>query len=258
MNQRLQKVLSQQGIASRRQAEQMIRDGKVQVNGETAHLGQKVDPATDTIAVNGKTLQTQKEPEHLYILLNKPLGVVSTCTDPQGRPTVLDMLPKKLGQNTGLHPVGRLDQNSTGALLLTNHGDLTYKLTHPKHQISKTYWVWVRGAVSKKTVQQWCNGVMLEGRLTLPAQVKVLKPTPAFPVKRSPYLKPMTCLEVVLTEGRNRQIRKVAEILGHKVIHLHRQKIGEITLKGLFSENQRPVKRWRHLKRDEIYYLDKA
>lgn len=258
MLQRLQKVLSQQGIASRRQAEQWIAEGRVQVNGETAHLGQKVDPQTDKIVVNGQSIQTQQPLEHLYILLNKPMGVVSTCTDPRGRPTVLDMLPRKLGQNTGLHPVGRLDQNSTGALLLTNHGDLTYKLTHPKHEISKTYWVWVRGAVSRATIQQWRKGVMLEGRMTFPAQVKILSPIPPFPMARSPYQKPMTCLEVVLTEGRNRQIRKVAEILGHKVIHLHRQKIGEINLNGLISANLKPAKKWRHLKKDEIYYLHKA
>ena len=257
MTERLQKVLAQWGIASRRQAEQMITDGKVKVNGAIAHLGQKVDPTQDTLEVNGKRLHTETSRKTYYLLLNKPLGIVSTCNDPQGRPTVLDLLPQSLRHGTGIHPVGRLDQNSTGALLLTNDGALTFKLTHPKHQIPKTYQVWVKGSPTSQTIRQWRNGVRLDGRLTHPAGVTHLTPTPRFPVRRSPYLSPMTCLQVVLTEGRNRQIRRVAEQLGHPVIHLHRQKIGTITLMGLEQQASKP-QRWRYLKKDEIYFLSKA
>lgn len=222
MDERLQKVLSSWGVASRRQAEQLIAQGRVQVNHEIAHLGQKVDPVRDRICVDGVLVSPAIQPDPLYLLLNKPAGVVSTCDDPWGRRTVLDLLPKDLQHGQGLHPVGRLDAESTGALLLTNDGDLTFYLTHPRHHIPKTYQVWVEGYPTQETLRQWRQGVLLEGRKTLPAQVSV--------VQRHPDRK--TLLEIVLKEGRNRQIRRVADQLGHPVVLLHRTAIGPIRLQN--------------------------
>ncbi len=222
MDERLQKVLSSWGIASRRQAEQMIGQGRVWVNGEVAHLGQKVNPDRDRICVDGVLVSPAIRPDPLYLLMNKPAGVVSTCDDPWGRPTVLDLLAADLSQGQGLHPVGRLDAESTGALLLTNDGDLTFYLTHPRHHIPKTYQVWVEGYPAQEMLRQWRQGVLLEGRRTLPAKVAV--------VQRHPDHK--TLLEIVLHEGRNRQIRRVAEQLGHPVLQLHRTAIGPIRLQN--------------------------
>jgi pseudouridine synthase len=218
---RLQKILSQWGIASRRRAEQLILAGRVRVNGAVATLGQTAEPTTDRIEVDGKLITVQGRPEPVYLLLNKPVGVVSTCFDPQGRPTVLELLPPELRECEGIHPVGRLDIESSGALLLTNDGELTFQLTHPRHSISKTYLVWVRGQTSNSVLDAWRNGIDLDGKYTLPAQVTTLK-----------YQDDHTLLEVVLTEGRNRQIRRVATQLGHPVADLHRIRIGEISIEG--------------------------
>lgn len=220
MRERVQKILAQWGVASRRQAEQMIRAGRIRLNGEVVHLGQSADPERDQLEVDGKRIRPAHRPNPSYLLLNKPIGVVSTCHDPQHRRTVLDLLPASLQQGQGIHPVGRLDVDSTGALLLTNDGELTFYLTHPRHDIPKTYHVWVEGKPTAAVLQQWRQGVMLAGRLTLPAQVRVLQ--------RPPEQK--TLLEIELREGRNRQIRRVAELLGHPVIHLHRIAIGPIHL----------------------------
>ena len=221
MTARLQKILSQWGIASRRRAEQLILAGRVRVNGAVATLGQTAEPTTDRIEVDGKLITVQGKPEPVYLLLNKPVGVVSTCYDPQGRPTVLELLPPQLRECEGIHPVGRLDIESSGALLLTNDGELTFQLTHPRHSISKTYLVWVRGQTSNSVLGAWRNGIDLDGKYTLPAQVTTLK-----------YQDDHTLLEVVLTEGRNRQIRRVATQLGHPVADLHRIRIGEISIEG--------------------------
>lgn len=221
MSERIQKIISQWGVASRRQAEQMILAGRVRVNGEVVSLGQKANPETDRIEVDGQRLRPVQRPELVYLLLHKPLGVVSTCWDPQGRPTVLSLLPPSLQQGQGLHPVGRLDANSTGALILTNDGELTFGLTHPRHQIPKTYEVWVEGQPTPTILRQWQEGVILEGRKTLPAKVMLLKQRPT-----------SALLQIVLSEGRNRQIRKVAEQLGHPVLKLHRIAIGSIHLKS--------------------------
>ena len=219
MQERVQKILSQWGIASRRQAEQMILEGRVRLNGEVVHLGQKTNPALDEVEVDGRVVKPIARPQLLYLLLNKPIGFVSTCDDPQNRPTVLDLLPKKISHGQGLHLVGRLDVESTGATLLTNDGDLTYYLTHPRHHVPKTYQVWVEGIASEQTLQQWRQGILLEGRKTLPAQVQVMQHTKA-----------KTLLEVILHEGRNRQIRRVADQLGHPVLQLHRTAIDSIQI----------------------------
>jgi pseudouridine synthase len=216
---RLQKILSQWGIASRRRAEQLILAGRVHVNGVVATLGQTAEPTTDRIEVDGKIITIQNKPEPVYLLLNKPVGIVSTCFDPQGRSTVLKLLPPQLRECEGIHPVGRLDIDSSGALLLTNDGDLTFGLTHPSHSISKTYLVWVRGNTPEAVLAAWREGINLDGQYTLPALVTVLK-----------YSNHQTLLKIVLREGRNRQIRRVAEQLGHPVLDLHRTSIGDISI----------------------------
>lgn len=216
----MQKLLSQWGVASRRQSELLISTGHITVNGVKAHIGQRANPEVDDIRIDGRPLNPENRPDKRYVLLNKPRGVVSTCDDPQGRKTVIDLLPKALG-DIRLHPVGRLDTDSTGALLLTNHGQLTQTLTHPRHHIAKTYRVRVQGSPHSDILMKWRRGVSLAGQMTAPAQVKVLHP-------KSPAL-----LEIVLHEGRNRQIRRVAEQLGHPVVSLHRSAIGSISLGDL-------------------------
>lgn len=235
-SERLQKILSQWGIASRRQAEQLILEGRVRLNGVTATLGQKANPDCDQIQVDGQVLQDQR-PALVYLLLHKPVGVITTCHDPQDRLTVLDLLNSR-DRYSGLHPVGRLDAETTGALLLTNDGDFTQGLTHPRHHVPKTYHVCVTGHPLESALQQWRDGILLgqspldQDRPTLPAQVRVLEhvwnPEPA------------TWLEVVLQEGRNRQIRRVAQKLGYPVIHLHRTQIGPIPLQGTSGEPLQP------------------
>jgi pseudouridine synthase len=243
MEERLQKILSKWGIASRREAEEMIGRSRVRINGELAHLGQKADPLIDTITVDGKPISSLVRPALIYLLVHKPAGIVSTCDDPQGRPTVLHLLPKELRENQGIHPVGRLDAYSTGALILTNDGNLTFGLTHPSHNIPKTYRVLVKGHPPESVLQKWRQGVMLEGKKTRSAQVRLIT-----------SLADESCLEIILKEGRNRQIRRVAELLGYPVIKLHRTAIGPIQLEKpgepLLAEGS-----YRSLKDDEIRFL---
>ena len=222
MRDRLQKILSRHGIASRRGAEQMILAGRVSVNGKiVTELGMKADPEGDRIKVDGKLLQTNA-PEFIYLLLNKPIGVVSTCDDPQGRKTVLNILPS---QYQHIYPVGRLDYNSSGALILTNDGDFANYLMHPRHHVAKTYEVWVKDIPSNQIIKQWQDGIILDDKITLPATVNILR------VERSQN--PHTQLQIILAEGRNRQIRRVAEQLGHPVLALHRVAIASILLTTL-------------------------
>ncbi len=243
MDERVHKILSQWGIASRRQAEILILAGRVRLNGAVVNLGQKANPETDLIEVDGKPVEPRSRPQSICLLLNKPAGVVSTCRDSRNRTTILDLLPKKLREGQGLHPVGRLDAQSTGALLLTNDGELTFHLTHPRHHVSKTYHVWVQGHPPESVLQVWRQGIDLSGKKTLPAQVRVLK--------RRTF---DTLLEIVLTEGRNRQIRRVAELLSYPVIHLHRTAIGPIQLQ-LPGEPELPSGHYRYLKNFEIRFL---
>ena len=241
MTARLQKILSQWGIASRRQAEQLILAGRVRVNGEVATLGQTAEPATDRIEVDGRMITIKGRPEPIYLLLNKPIGIISTCHDPQGRQTVLDLLPPDLRVYEGIHPVGRLDIDSSGALLLTNDGELTFSLTHPSHNISKTYEVWLQGQPSNNAIEAWQQGIDLDGQYTLPAQVKVVKHTDD-----------RTLLRITLTEGRNRQIRRVATQLGYAVLRLHRTGIGNISVDG---EKSLALGAYRHLQAVEVRSL---
>ena len=228
--QRLQKLIAAAGLCSRRTAEAWIEAGRVNVDGQVSTLGDQADPDSQVIQVDGRPLCPRREPT--VLLINKPAGVISTCRDPRGRSTVLDLLPRQLRQ--GLHPVGRLDADSRGALLLTDQGELTLRLTHPRFDHAKTYRVWVEGTPLDTTLQRWRRGVSLDGTRTRSAEVRVLQ-------RRSDR----TLLEVVLLEGRNRQIRRVADLLGHPVLDLQRVAIAGLRLGPL------PEGRWRHLSRGE-------
>ena len=243
MTERIQKILSQWGIASRRKAEKMILAERVRVNGQTAQLGDKVNVGVDILEVDGKVIRATNRPQKVYLLLNKPAGYVSTCHDPQKRPIVLDLLPAKLSQGQGIHPVGRLDFASTGALLLTNDGSLTLGLTHPRYHLPKTYVVMLDGHPTKKDLADWRSGVMVDGKATLPAKVKVIQQE-----------RDRSLLEIIITEGRNRQIRRVAKQLGFNVLKLHRVAIGSITLNS-FSSSELPSGSYRHLNISEIKFL---
>jgi pseudouridine synthase len=233
MTERLQKIIARFGIASRREAEKLILGARVRLNGEiVTELGIKADPQCDRIEVDGKLISQNLPPEKVYILLHKPVAVVSTCYDPQGRKTVLDLLPTHYSH---LYPVGRLDYNSSGALLLTNDGDFTNCLTHPRHHIPKIYEVWVRGQLDRDALQNWRNGIELDGKLTLPCQITVM-------ARKGDR----TQLRIVLREGRNRQIRRIAEQLNCPAIALHRIAISDIQINNLAPG------KYRHLSAQEI------
>ncbi|CCH67458.1 Ribosomal small subunit pseudouridine synthase A [Richelia intracellularis HH01] len=246
MEVRLHKILAQWGIASRRKAEEMIRLGRVCVNGNSAYLGQKVNPKTDIIAVDDNLVSLSVHPEPIYLLLNKPAGIVTTCDDPRGRTTVIDLLPESLQNSQGIHPVGRLDVNSTGALILTNDGELTYHLTHPSHSIPKTYDVVVQGNPTAIALKEWSQGILLDGRKTRPAIIRCID-----------QFSGKTRLEIVLKEGRNRQIRRLGKQLGYPVISLHRTAIGMITLN---TDNKKYLKagQYRYLQDFELCFLKQA
>lgn len=227
---RLQKLIAAAGLCSRRNAEDLLRNGRVRINNRVAQLGARADPEHDDILVDGQPLRQRTEP--LVLLMNKPRGVISSCHDPEGRRIVLDLLPPSLRR--GLHPVGRLDAESRGALLLTNQGELTLQLTHPRYAHSKTYKVLVLGRPSQQALNAWRNGMLLDERMTQPAEVKELTRG-----------KNGTWLEVVLREGRNRQIRRLADQLGHPVLDLQRVAIAGLSL-GSLEEG-----RWRRLKARE-------
>jgi pseudouridine synthase len=225
---RLQKLMAAAGLCSRRQAEEWLRQGRVLVNQAPARLGDRADPSLDRITIDGLPLASAALP--LTLLLNKPTGVHSTCHDPHGRATVLDLLPPELRQGRGLHPVGRLDADSRGALLLSNDGELTLRLTHPRYGHRKTYRVWVEGRPNDQNLEHWRAGVPLDGMPSQPVEVRRLR-----------HHRGLSLLELVLLEGRNRQIRRTAEILGHPVRDLQRVAIGPLRLSDL------PEGRWREV-----------
>ncbi len=215
---RLQKFLAHAGVASRRSCEKLIAEGQVKVNGTVVReMGIKVDPENDVVEVAGKVIQEKEE--KVYILLNKPRGYVTTLRDPQGRPKVTDLLK---GLKTRVYPVGRLDFDTEGLLLLTNDGALTYALTHPRHQIGKTYTALVQGVPDQDKLKRFRKGLRLADGPTAPAKVKLLK-------KRGNN----ALLEITIYEGRNRQIRRMCETIGHPVLELKRVsldflKLGEL------------------------------
>jgi len=231
---RLQKYLAEAGVASRRKCEEYIEQGRVKVNNEMAILGTKVNPETDVIMFDNKKID-QKE-DLVYILLNKPIGYVTTSKDQFSRDSVLDLVKVK----QRIVPVGRLDMYTSGALLLSNDGDFVYKITHPKHEINKTYTVTVKGIVTGEEVKQLEEGVKIEDYITKPAKVKILK---------TDIEKDISRLEITIHEGKNRQVRKMCEAVGRKVQALHRSKIGNIEVKDL------KIGTWRYLSEKEIKYL---
>lgn len=236
---RLQKILSAAGVASRRASEQLILDGRVSVNGATVRtLGTKADPLHDEIRVDGRRVKTGRRLR--YVLVNKPAGYVSTRSDPQGRPTVLDLVPKSGGY---LYPVGRLDFDTEGLLLVTNDGDLAARLTHPRHGVVKTYHAIVRGVPSPDVVLRLARGIVIDGRRTAAASVRVLE---RFTAGRRGE---RALVEFRLGEGRNRQVRLMCEAVGHPVERLKRVGIGPLS-----DARLRPGE-WRELATNEVEAL---
>jgi pseudouridine synthase len=216
---RLQKLLSAAGIASRRAAETLIAEGRVSVNGHTVtELGTKADPETDDVRVDGRRLKTPGR--RLYLLLNKPRGYISSRADPQRRPTVIELLARK-GIRDYVYPVGRLDYDSEGLLILTSDGDLAARLTHPSHEIEREYEVRVRGIPDRHALQRLARGVIIDGRRTLPADVRISKTLESSRGAQS-------LLSLTVREGRNRQVRKMCDEIGHPVVRLRRVRIGPI------------------------------
>lgn len=229
---RLQKYMAEAGIASRRKAEELILEGKVKVNGKTINeLGIKIVPNKDIVEYNGKKVVLEKE--YVYILLNKPIGYVTTVKDQFNRDSILDLV--KI--NKRIVPVGRLDMYTSGAIILTNDGDFVYKVTHPKHEIEKTYTVTIKGIVKNNEVEELKKGVKIEDYITKPAKVKILKTDEEKNISR---------LEITIHEGKNRQVRKMCEAIGHKVLALHRSKIAGIGVKDL------ELGKWRYLTKNEV------
>lgn len=216
---RLQKYLADAGIASRRKAEELIKQGKVYVNGKIVNeLGTKVTPNVDEIRYEGKKVEIEEK--YIYILLNKPIGYVTTVKDQFNRDSVMDLV--KIRKR--LVPVGRLDMYTSGALILTNDGEFVYKVTHPKHEIEKTYTVTIKGIIKNEEVKNLGIGVDIGEYITKPAKVKILKTDEEKNISR---------LEITIHEGKNRQVRKMCEAIGHSVLALHRSKIAGIGVKDI-------------------------
>ena len=235
MEQRLQKLIASAGIASRRHAEQLIVDGQVTVNGKViTELGVKADPQRDHIKVKGRLINPRLEhQEHVYVLLNKPKGYLTSMSDPDDRPLVIDLIPKSLGR---LHPVGRLDFNTEGLLLLTNDGELTNVITSAKNRIPKVYRAKVKGVPGDKAIERLRRGIVIDedGR-TAKAEVRKVRESQS-----------NAWFELTLYEGRNQQIRRMFDAIGHSVIKLIRTRIGKLEVEPLKAGQ------WRHLSAREI------
>ena len=234
---RLQKFLARAGVASRRQSEEYIRSGRIRVNGQlVSEMGYKVDPAKDQIMVDNKLIKAEEK--LVYLLLNKPPLVVTTLDDPQGRTKVTDLL---VGIKERVYPVGRLDYETEGLLLLTNDGELAYRLTHPSYKVTKTYIAKLKGNIRAEALRQLTEGVMLEDGITQPATASILAKG-----------KGVTELQISIHEGRNRQIRRMCAAVGYPVLALKRISFGSLELDGLLSGKA------RSLTKTEIHDLKKA
>lgn len=230
---RLQKFLAECGLDSRRGCEQMIRDGRVAVNGAPAQLGQQIEPGADDVAVDGCPVQSDEA--KVYVVLNKPSNAITTLSDTHGRRTVLDCLQ---GLDARVFPVGRLDRDVEGVLLFTNDGELAFRLMHPKFQVEKVYQAWVKGYVAPEAIQRLEQGVELEDGVTAPAKVVVLNPG-----------RDVTLLRLTLHEGKKREVKRMCAAVGHPIETLQRITFANIHAKGL-----RPGE-WRHLTPFEINQL---
>jgi len=239
---RLNKYIAQCGIASRRGADDLVFTGKVKVNGTVADSpGLKINPDTDKVSVNGKTINLPGNSGDITLLLHKPVEIVTTAKDPQGRQTVLDLLPKEI-RNKRPFPVGRLDFYSEGLLLLTTDGDLCYRLTHPKFHLPKTYKVTIRGTVPEHIIKKMRSGMTLEdGEKLAPIKVNALKPMAG-----------TQTLEMTLIQGVNRQIRRMCKKNGLTILRLHRVKQGPVSLGNLKRG------KWRELTQEELSALKRA
>lgn len=224
MKMRLHKLMADCGVASRRKSEVLISEGLVLVNGRRAVIGQIVDSESDQITVRGQKLSVPKA--HVYYLVNKPRGVVSTTSDPEGRRTVTSLVKSQ----KRLYPVGRLDYDSEGLMLLTDDGDLAQRLTHPKYEVNKTYRVLVKGVMTDKAIGYLEKGVMIEGKKTAKALVEI--------AERQPH---NTWIDITIHEGRNRQIRKMCEAVGYPVQRLIRTRLGEWELGDLKSGQSKTI-----------------
>ncbi len=231
---KLQKYFSDCGVMSRRTAEEEIRAGRVRVNGELAYLGQRILPESDTVEYKGQTVVPLTR-QKVYVMLNKPRGYLTTLSDDRGRPTVASLV-RDVGVR--IFPVGRLDMDSDGLLILTNDGDLTLRLTHPKHEIPKIYHVTLSRIPSPDELSALGKPMVLDGYKILPVKTVLLSSTDSSAV-----------LEMTLFEGRNRQIRRMCESVGLKITRLSRVALGSLTLGSL------PCGRWRYLSEDEVEYL---
>ena len=230
---RLQKYLANNGILSRRKAEEAILKGKVKVDGKIAtELGIKIIPSINKVEYDGKVVKNEEE--KVYVLLNKPIGYVTTVKDQFNRNIVTDLIK---GVKVKLLPVGRLDMYTSGALILTNDGDFIYRVTHPKHEIEKTYNVTLRGIIENKEIEQLQNGVKIDDYITKPAKVKILKIDNEKNISR---------IQITIHEGKNRQVRKMCEAVRKNVLALHRAKIGKLDVKDL------KIGEWRYLREEEI------
>jgi pseudouridine synthase len=236
---RVQKIIANAGVASRREAEAWVADGKVTVNGAVATLGDRADPETDDVRVEGRALP--KTGERLYLALNKPKGYTTTRSDPHAEHIVMELLKDV---PASVYPVGRLDRDTEGLLLFTNDGEFANRLTHPRYKVPKLYEALVEGQVERGAVRALQNGVELEDGLTLPAEVKVIGTRPAQGREEAQSL-----LRITLREGRKRQVRRMCEAVGHPVLELRRLKFGSITLDGLEPGQ------WRSLATKEVWRL---
>lgn len=232
---RLQKYIAMCGVASRRKAEELIEQGSVKVNDQkVTELGTKVEIGADKVTVNGKTIKPEQK--NYYIMLNKPTGYVSTVTDQFDRPTVIDLVGNDI--NSRIFPVGRLDYDTSGLLLLTNDGDFTYKVTHPKFELEKTYIALLKGGITIAGLNKLRRGVKIDDFTTAPAKVEIIDAKDGY-----------TQVKITIHEGKNRQVRKMFEAVGSKVAELQRISIGKVEIGNL------PLGRWRHLTSHEISYL---
>jgi 23S rRNA pseudouridine2605 synthase len=239
---RLQKILARAGIASRRKAEELIAGGLVTINGQVASLGDKADPAVDSVKVDGRRVPPPVP--HRYVVLSKPPGYVSTVSDPEQRPTVVDLVPP--GMRKALVPVGRLDFQSEGLLLLTTDGEWAQRIAHPRYGCAKTYEVKVKGMPEERDIERLRRGMWIEGKRTLPAEVRLLRTTGRGRETGNSWW------EVVLRQGRSRQIREMFFRIGHGVLKLHRVAIGPL------RDPELPPGAYRELREDEIELLRKA
>ncbi len=236
MIERLQKYMARSGVASRRKCEELIKSGHVSVNGRVVtDMGVKVDPDVDVVQVDGRVIKPSGK--KVYIMLNKPVGYITSVKDQFGRPTVIDLVDYTQER---IYPVGRLDYDTSGLLILTNDGELAYKLTHPKHEVPKTYLAVLKGVPDEGDLEKFRSGLRIENYVTSPAEIKVLD-----------VFKNSCQVEIKIHEGKNRQVRKMCESIGHPVVSLERTAIGEISL-GDLKQGQ-----WRFLSSEEIEYLCK-